>query len=87
MTKSQARASSKHAAGTSPKPAEPLADRCSPLLLTAPEAAEALAVSMTTLSELAKDGALPKVRFGRAVRFDRRDILALIDERKVRSAT
>jgi excisionase family DNA binding protein len=60
-------------------PATPAAE---PLLLTAREAAAALAISERTLWQLTKDGAVRCVRLGRAVRYDRRDLIALIEQRK-----
>jgi excisionase family DNA binding protein len=53
-----------------------------PLLLTPPEAARLLAVSPRTLWQLTHDGGIPVVRFGRAVRYDVRDLLAFIDRAK-----
>jgi len=84
MTKSHIRKPSRRKVGRTPTLPTSTADRTSSLLLTASEAADALAISATTFSELTRRGAIPRVRFGRAVRYDRRDILALIDERKVR---
>jgi excisionase family DNA binding protein len=52
------------------------------LLLTATEAAEALAISPRTLWSLTDSGDLPCVRIGRAVRYDPADLRAWIDRRK-----
>jgi excisionase family DNA binding protein len=51
-------------------------------LLTAPQAAKVLAISERALWQLGKDGELPVVRLGRAVRYDRRDLLDFIEKRK-----
>jgi excisionase family DNA binding protein len=60
-----------------PKPASTEA-----LLLTARQAAAALAISERTLYTLTKRGELPAVRIGAAVRYDRRDVQALIERLK-----
>lgn len=52
------------------------------MLLTAPEAAKLLAIGARTLWRLTDDGEIPVVRIGRAVRYDRRDLLAWIDRAK-----
>lgn len=52
------------------------------LLLTFDAAAEMLAVSPRTVWSYVKRGVLPVVRMGRAVRIDRRDLLAFIDRMK-----
>lgn len=52
------------------------------LLLTAAEAAKLLAIGARTLWRLTDDGEIPVVRIGRAVRYDRRDLLAWIDRAK-----
>jgi excisionase family DNA binding protein len=54
-----------------------------PRLMTAREAAATLCVSERTLWQLAKDGAIPCVRIGRAKRYDIADIRAFIESRKV----
>lgn len=51
-------------------------------LLTADEAARALAISRHLLWTLTAAGELPCVRVGRAVRYDRADLLAWIAARK-----
>ncbi len=53
-------------------------------LLTPLQAAEALAISSTKLAELTKEGEIPCVRIGRAVRYDRTDLSALIERSKTR---
>lgn len=53
-------------------------------LLTAQEAAEVLAISTAKLAELAKEGEIPCVRLGRAVRYDHTDLEALIERSKSR---
>jgi excisionase family DNA binding protein len=62
--------------------ARPTAPEVEPLLLTARQAAAALSISERTLWQLTRDGAVRCVRLGRAVRYDRRDLIALIDQRK-----
>ena len=58
-----------------------------PLLLSVHETARALAISERSVWTLASDGTLPCVRLGKKiVRFDRRDILAMIDARKHRGS-
>jgi excisionase family DNA binding protein len=52
------------------------------LLLTAAEAAKLLAIGARTLWRLTDNGEIPVVRIGRAVRYDRRDLLAWIDRTK-----
>jgi excisionase family DNA binding protein len=54
----------------------------SKLLLTAREAARALAVSERMLWGITKRGDLKCVRFGRAVRYDPRDLQQLIESSK-----
>jgi len=51
-------------------------------LMTAREAADALALSVRTLRTLCQRGELTPVRIGRSVRFDPNDLRRLIDERK-----
>ena len=53
-----------------------------PLLMTAAEAARALAISERTLWTLTKSGAVRSVNIGRCVRYDPRDLSAWIDEQK-----
>jgi excisionase family DNA binding protein len=55
-----------------------------PLLLTAAQAARALAISPRTLWSLTRRGEIPAVRIGRAVRYDRRDLVEYLD--RLRSA-
>jgi excisionase family DNA binding protein len=52
------------------------------LLLTAPQAAKALAISPRTLWSLTDTGEIPCVRIGRAVRYDPEDLRAWIARRK-----
>jgi len=54
----------------------------SKLLLTAKEAARALAISERTLWSLTRNGDIPSVRFGRAVRYDPRDLDRWIERQK-----
>ncbi len=53
-----------------------------PLLLDYREAARLLAVSERTVWSLVAKGELPAVRIGRAVRIDRRDLVAWVDRQK-----
>ena len=53
-----------------------------PLLLTVPETARALGVCSKTLWSLTRSGRLRACRIGRAVRYDRRDVLAFIEAAK-----
>ena len=52
------------------------------LLLDSRTAAKALSISERTLWQLSKDGEIPRVKIGRSVRYDRRDLIAFIDGRK-----
>jgi excisionase family DNA binding protein len=53
-------------------------------LLTVPEVAQALAVSIPMIYAMAKDGRLPCIKLGpTGVRFDPTQILDFIDERRV----
>ena len=54
----------------------------SPLLLSTKEAARMLSIGTRTLWSLQKSGEIPVVRLGRMVRFDVKDLEALIAERK-----
>ena len=56
-----------------------------PLLLTERQVAKALGLSPRTVWGLADRGELPVVWIGRAKRFDRRDIEAMIDRLKGRN--
>jgi excisionase family DNA binding protein len=51
-------------------------------LLTVREAAAFLRISERSLWQFTKVGALRCVRLGRAVRYDRRDLIAFIDKHK-----
>jgi excisionase family DNA binding protein len=53
-----------------------------PLLLTARQAAAALQVCEKTLWTLTRDGKLPAVRIGRAVRYDVADVRRFIEAAK-----
>ena len=53
-------------------------------LFTSSETAEVLAISTTKLAEMTKAGEIPCVRIGRAVRYDRKDLTALIEKSKTR---
>jgi excisionase family DNA binding protein len=56
------------------------------LLVTSKEAAKALAISERSLWQFAADGQLPRVRMGRSVRFDIRDLKAFVDGQKERAS-
>lgn len=56
------------------------------LLLTEPEAAKFLSVCPRTLGKLAESGHINPVYLGRAKRYDRRDLIAMIDTQKDRSS-
>ena len=53
-----------------------------PMLLTSREAAKLLNISERTLWQVTRDGKLPCIRIGRAVRYDFHDLHAFIAERK-----
>jgi excisionase family DNA binding protein len=53
-----------------------------PMLLTVRQAAKVLTLSERTLFTLTKSGAIPAVRFGRAVRYDPADLRAWIESAK-----
>ena len=57
------------------------------LLLTQPEAAEALAVSPRTLWSLTRVGKVICLRIGGLVRYDPRDLQAFIESQKANAAT
>jgi excisionase family DNA binding protein len=57
-----------------------------PALLRLPEAAQFLALSERTVWQMVADGRLQSVRVGRALRFDRRDLVAFIDAAKGQGA-
>ena len=52
------------------------------LLLTVEQAAAVLSLSRRTLWRLTKDGKLPAVRYGRAVRYWIEDLKAWIEQRR-----
>ena len=54
-----------------------------PMLLTVRDTARALSCCQKTVWQLTKDGKLPAVHIGRAVRYDRRDIERFIESSKV----
>ena len=56
-----------------------------PLLLRPREAALFLGISERSLWSLGDSGAIPVVRIGRSVRFDRRDLIAWVDRQKNRA--
>jgi excisionase family DNA binding protein len=51
-------------------------------LLTAKQTAELLAISPRTLWELTNCRKIPHLRFGKAVRYDPRDLHAWLDKKK-----
>jgi excisionase family DNA binding protein len=53
-----------------------------PLLVTVRQAAAVLAISERTLWALTKRGEIPVVRLGRAVRYDPKDLVRLIEGKK-----
>ena len=66
---------------TNGQPAEP-----KPWLLTAPEAAGLLNISVRHVTNLVADGTLPAVRLGRVLRFEEADLRAVIQARKTRGS-
>lgn len=50
-----------------------------PRLLTAPEAAELLAIRESTVRDLARRGVVPSVKVGRLMRFVEADLIAYVD--------
>jgi excisionase family DNA binding protein len=58
-----------------------MADHDSPLLLRVPEVARALGIARSLAYEMARDGRLPTVHIGKAVRIPRRRLEAWIEER------
>jgi excisionase family DNA binding protein len=52
------------------------------LVLTPRQAAAALSISERTLWQLTRDATVRCVRIGRAVRYDRRDLIAFVEARK-----
>lgn len=53
-----------------------------PILLTVRETAQTLALCEKSLWNLRRSGRLRAVRIGRAIRFDRRDVLAFVEAAK-----
>lgn len=58
-----------------------------PLLLTARDAAQTLAISQRTLWTLTNRGEIPCMRLGRSVRYDRKDLVRWIAAHKEGDAT
>jgi excisionase family DNA binding protein len=58
-----------------------------PLLLSARDAAKALAISPRKLWELSNTREIPSIRIGRSVRYDVRDLREWIDSHKSECAT
>ena len=59
-----------------------MADNDSPLLLRVPEVARTLGIARSLAYEMARDGRLPTVHIGKAVRIPRRRLEAWIEEQK-----
>jgi len=57
------------------------------LLVTALEAAKALAISPRTLWSLTRSGAIPCVRIGRCVRYDLADLKTWIESQKITNSS
>jgi len=53
-----------------------------PLLWTIAETAKALGLCQKSIWALTRAGKLPACRFGRSVRYDRRDVLAFVEASK-----
>jgi excisionase family DNA binding protein len=64
-----------------------MADNDSPLLLRVPEVARALGIARSLAYEMARDGRLPTIHIGKAVRIPRRRLEAWIEERASAEAT
>ena len=58
-----------------------------PMLLTSRQASAALNICQKTLWQMRRDGLLPTVRLGTVIRFDVRDLAALIDRAKQQAGT
>jgi excisionase family DNA binding protein len=58
-----------------------MADSDSPLLLRVPEVARTLGIARSLAYEMARDGRLPTIHIGKAVRIPRRRLEAWIEER------
>lgn len=58
-----------------------MADHESPLLLRVPEVARTLGIARSLAYEMARDGRLPTIHIGKAVRIPRRRLEAWIEER------
>ena len=58
-----------------------MAENESPLLLRVPEVARSLGIARSLAYEMARDGRLPVIHIGKAVRVPRRRLEAWIEER------
>jgi excisionase family DNA binding protein len=58
-----------------------MAEHESPLLLRVPEVARTLGIARSLAYEMARDGRLPTIHIGKAVRVPRRRLEAWIEER------
>lgn len=58
-----------------------MTERESPLLLRVPEVAATLGIARSLAYEMARDGRLPTIHIGKAVRIPRRRLEAWIEER------
>lgn len=58
-----------------------------PMLLTSEQAAAFLSMSERKLWDLGNSGEIPRVMNGRSVRYDRRDLIAWIDRKKIGDKT
>jgi excisionase family DNA binding protein len=76
-----------------PDPAPPAASNAAapaaalPLLFTSRETARLLGISERTLWALTRRGEVPAVRIGRAVRYDRRDLIEYVDRLRAAQAS
>lgn len=64
-----------------------LTPAAAPLLLTTRQVASALQLCEKSIWQLSKDGRLHPIRLGRAVRYSREDMLALIESAKIAGGT
>jgi excisionase family DNA binding protein len=53
-----------------------------PQLLTRCQAAQFLGISESKVTLLVRAGVLAKIKFGRSARYDKRDLLALVDKNR-----
>lgn len=65
---------------TKPAPSIPVVE-----LLTTPEAAQLLAVSVPTMRRLQQRRAIPFIKVGGSVRFDKRDLVSYVERNRVTS--